>query len=279
MKNIRFLILILVSTSIFAAKERIVAIDGSVTEILYSLGVGDRIVGIDSTSTYPEEARKLPSVGYMRALSIEGILSLKPSLVIATKDAKPQSVLLRLQEAGVKILLVENDYSLQGVFNKINQIADFIGKKQQGKLLVDEIKNKVDIEIKRASLIKDKFGVKKALLVLNMRAGNIIVAGSNTRADAMLKIVGIINPASNDIKGYKPLNAEALIKYNPDFIIYMKRSSSKDKKSTLLKSKIINATNAGKGNRIIVVDSSSLQFGPRISQVIRNLSTKIYRQR
>ena len=85
--------------------QRLVTIDGSITEIVYALGEQHRLVGRDVTSNYPAEAQKLPNVGYMRQLSTEGVLSLQPDMVIVTSDAKPSKVLDQLQDSKVQVFV------------------------------------------------------------------------------------------------------------------------------------------------------------------------------
>ena len=86
--------------------ERIVSLDGITTEILFALGVGEKVVGRDDSSYYPPEAQRLPSVGYQFRLSAEGILSLKPTLVIGREDVRPKEVVEQLERAGVAVVLV-----------------------------------------------------------------------------------------------------------------------------------------------------------------------------
>ncbi|MGB1092809.1 MAG: heme/hemin ABC transporter substrate-binding protein, partial [Oceanobacter sp.] len=118
--SILMLFIAQVQASPYSSKAmRVVSIDGSLTEIIYALNAQGRLVGVDTTSRYPQAATQLPQVGYMRQLSVEGILSLMPDLVIATPDAGPESVFQQLKEAKVRVLIVPNDYSLTGVLNKV----------------------------------------------------------------------------------------------------------------------------------------------------------------
>jgi iron complex transport system substrate-binding protein len=73
--------------------QRLVSVNGSVTEVVYALGAQGQLVGVDTTSKYPPETQKLPNVGYQRQLSAEGVLSLQPSLVLVTEDAGPPTAL------------------------------------------------------------------------------------------------------------------------------------------------------------------------------------------
>ncbi len=119
--------------------SRIVAVGGTVTEIVYALGSGARLVGVDTSSTYPEAATRLPQVGYQRALSVEGILSLRPSLVLATVEAGPLAVLPQLQTAGTPVLTIPAPYTVEGVQTEIRLIAHALGLPSQGEQLVQAL--------------------------------------------------------------------------------------------------------------------------------------------
>lgn len=101
-----------------AAAQRIVSIGGDVTEIAFALGAGDDVIARDSTSLHPEAVKKLPDVGYMRQLNAEGILALKPTLVLTTELAQPALVLKQLADSGVKVVSVPGDTTLQAVPKK-----------------------------------------------------------------------------------------------------------------------------------------------------------------
>ncbi len=265
------------SSSSSANDSRIVAIDGSLTEIIFALGDGDKMVGRDITTTYPPEALKLPSVGYMRTLSAEGILSLKPNLVIATKDAKPRSVLDRLKEAGIQVELIDNTFTLEGVKIKIRQVAKILNREKEGEKLIDQMQSSVDKARLIAKTEQDKHGVTSAIYVMGMRGGNMMVAGAGSRAEEMLSLAYIKNPAADDFKGYKPLTAEAAIQYNPQFIITaMHGVKSAGGKQSILNTAAIKITEAGQKKQLAVMENGFLNFGPRLGLAIEDLVAKIY---
>lgn len=266
------------SSNATAGNERIVAIDGSLTEIVYALGEGHQLVGRDITSTYPPEALKLPSVGYMRALSAEGILSLRPTLVIATKDAKPQSVLKRLKDAGIRVELIDNTYSVVGVKEKISQVAKVLGKEKLASALNQELQNSVDKAVSKAKAYQQKNGKVRALFILNMRGGNMMVAGKGSRADVMFNLAQITNPAAEQLKGFKPLTAEAAIQYNPQYLITISHGvKSSGGKQAMLNTPAIKMTEAGRNKQLIVMDNGFLTFGPRLGEAITSITDAIYK--
>ncbi len=260
-----------------ADSKRIVAIDGSLTEIIFALGEGDQLVGRDITSSYPAAALKLPSVGYMRSLSAEGILSLRPKLVIATKDAKPQRVLLHLKQIGVNVELIENKFTVEGVKHKIRQVAKILNREEKGEVLVKDLQASVDRATAKAKRAKQQHGKARAIFILNMRGGNMMVAGRNSRANTMLELAQITNPAAPHFKIFKPLTAEAAIQYNPQFIITITHGiSSAGGRDAILNSPAISMTDAGRNQQLIVMGNNFLTFGPRLGEAIEELVNAVY---
>lgn len=260
--------------------KRIVAIDGSISEIVFALGKGDLMVGRDTTTTYPEAATELPSVGYMRMLSAEGILSLKPTLVLATKDAKPQQVLTRLKEAGVHIEIIDNEYTPEGVELKIKQIAKILKVEAEGEQLAQKVHQSVENAqfIVQQALTQKKTEPKTALFILNMRGNNMMVAGKDSRADIMMQLAGMTNPATEHFHGYKPLTAEAAIQFNPDYLLTMEHGiKAAGGKDAILKTPAVKMTKAGKNKNLILVDDNFLMFGPRIGEAIEMMVHTIYK--
>lgn len=261
-----------------ADSMRIVAIDGSLTEIIFALGEGRHLVGRDITSNYPDAALELPSVGYMRSLSAEGILSLRPNIIIATTDARPQAVLKRLKDIGVRVELIENRYSAEGVKYKIRRVAAIINKEKEGEKLVERLQISVDRAMETAKHAMQQHGKVSGLFILNMRGGNMMVAGSNNRANSMLEMAQIHNPAAEHFKIFKPLTAEAAVKFNPQFIITMPHGvSAAGGKDSMLKSPALSLTDAGRQGNLVVMENGFLTFGPRLGEAIENLVNAVYK--
>ena len=97
------------------AQDRIVSVGGDITEIIYPLGAGDRIVATDSTSVYPAAANDTPKVGYLRRLSAEGVLSVEPDLILISGAARPAEAVAQIRASGVRIIEMEPDYTIDGI--------------------------------------------------------------------------------------------------------------------------------------------------------------------
>lgn len=194
---------------------RIIVAGGDLTEIVYALGEGDRIVGVDSTSTYPPEARRLPQIGYVRALSPEGLLSMTPDMLLAAHDARPQAALDLLSKAGVLVAAGPRAGGVDDIPAKIRFVADAIDASAAGDELVARFET--DLARVRAHVAKAK-DRPRVLFILSVRDGAPLVAGADTAAHVLIEEAGGENVAAA-IDGYKPMNAEALIAAAPEIVL------------------------------------------------------------
>lgn len=119
--------------------SRIVTVGGELTEIVYALGAGERLAGVDTTSTWPEAARQLPQVGYMHNLSAEGILSLSPTLVLATTNAGPPEVLAQLRLAGVTLVVLPARPTAEGALLKVRAVGEALDREAEAAVLARQI--------------------------------------------------------------------------------------------------------------------------------------------
>lgn len=265
--------LVLFSSAVFSA-ERVVSIDGSLTEIIYALNAQDALVAVDTTSRYPQAATELPDVGYMRQLSAEGILALSPTLVLASTDAGPDSVFEQLQQAGVRIVRIRNHYSVDGVLNKIQAVADALNKPDAGRALAGSIKQQADAAL--ASIPADA-APPAALFILGAGNRGLMAAGSKTQADAMLALLNARNVMAYN--GYKPVSAEAVLQAGPEVVLIANTEAAAD--TSQAQSAVLNTqlamTPAFRQQRIHTLDTSLvLGFGPRIGSALEQLVTLLY---
>ena len=255
---------------------RILSIGGDVTEILYALGAGDRVVGVDTTSQFPPEALKeKKSVGYMRALSSEGVISVGATVVLASESSGPPEVVKTLKASSVPYVEVTDKSSAEAIVSKVRLVAKVVGAEAEGEKLVQKVMD----DFKVLADWRAKVGRPlRALFVLAVQNGRVMVGGQNTSADAILKLAGAKNVA-DDVTGFRPLPDEAILALAPDVIVAMRRSSDKDGHdlSQLSGLKGVQSTPAGAAKRIIVVDGLyTLGFGPRAPAAARDLMAKFY---
>jgi iron complex transport system substrate-binding protein len=256
--------------------SRILSIGGDVTEILYALGAGDRIVAVDTTSQFPPEAlREKQNVGYMRALSSEGVISVGATVVLASEGSGPPEVVKTLKATSVPYVEVSDKSSAEAIVGKVRLIAKVVGAEAKGEGLVQKVMD----DFKLLAESRARIGKPtRALFVLAVQNGRVMVGGKNTSADAILTLAGAKNVA-NDVNGFRPLPDEAIVALAPDVIVVMRRSSDKDGHdlSQLSALKGVQSTPAGSAKRIIVVDGLyTLGFGPRAPAAARDLMARFY---
>ncbi len=254
--------------------QRIVAAGGAVTEILYALGLQDRIVGIDTTSLFPESALKdKPNVGYVRALSAEGVLSLKPTLVVTIPNAGPPDTLKLIGEAGVRIVQTPDDPSAEGVITKVREVGRLTGAMSEAETLAAAIQIRFEALTKaRADLGKPK----RVLFVLALQNGRPMVGGSNSAADAIIRLAGGVN-AANGIEGYKPMTDEAVIAAAPDVVLMMNRGNHATPAADVFALPAFSATPAAASKALVVMDGLYLLgFGPRAADAAHDLMKTLY---
>ena len=255
------------------ANERIVIAGGSLTEIVFALGAGDDVVGVDKTSSYPEKVKQLPQIGYWKLLNIEGVLSLRPTLFITLNDVEPDNVIEKVSESKVDVLALRRvPGTIELLYENINKIASKLNKQEEGEKLINRIKaNLADIQAKIATHPQ-----KTKVLSLMSMSGSNSVAGKNTTIDALITIAGGENLATHN--SFKSYTAESIIAINPEVIILNKYSIDQlgglDKVNTIPG---ITETSAFKNNRITVIDDSYLfGVGPRVDEAAKLLFQSFY---
>ena len=262
------------AAALAVAAPRIVALGGPVTETVYALGAGELLVGTDSSSVYPEAATKLPQVGYQRTLAAEGILSLKPTLVLASDEAGPPAALEQLRAAGVEISLVPSEHSVAGAQAKVLAIAKVLNRTAEGEKLAAAI----DAQGREAAgIIAAAPGKPKVLFLYARGASTLNVSGHGTAADAMISLVGARN-AVTGYEGYKPLTAEAAVAAAPDYILMMSRGvDSMGGKDAVLTQPGLALTPAGQKKQVVAIDDLLLLgFGPRTGAALTELARALH---
>jgi iron complex transport system substrate-binding protein len=257
-----------------ATPQRLVVAGGALTEIVVALGAADQLVGVDSTSLYPESVvRRLPQVGYVRTLSAEGILSLAPSLLIAADHAGPPATLAQLRAAGLPVLLLPENYRDPAVPQKILAIATAIGRAEAGKAIADA----VEADFRLAQQMVAPLPRPRVLFVLSTSNGNILAAGQDTAADAMLAFAAAENVV-RDYRNFKPLNAEAALAADPDAILLPRHSfEALGGAKGVAALPALASTRAARTGRIHAMDTLyMLGLGPRIAHAARDLAELLH---
>ena len=256
--------------------SRIVSIGTAVTETIYALGAGGRVIAVDNASgEYIKESSELPKVGARNQLSAEGILSLKPSLVILTSDSQPQTAIDQLKTAGITVITLPADYNVEAVKAKVNTIAQALGASEKGETLANSIESEMQTVTKTLEKAESK---PKVLFVgRGPNMPNATMSGTGTTIDEMIKLAGGTNPMA-DFQGFREMTDEAVGNAAPDVILMTEKSFERSGGvDGVLKFPGVALTPAGKNRRVVAVSDMYFQgFGPGVGRAVRELAAKFH---
>ncbi|WEX76675.1 hemin ABC transporter substrate-binding protein [Sinorhizobium numidicum] len=256
--------------------SRVVSVGGAITEIIYALGEESRLVGRDSTSTYPEAATKLPDVGYMRQLAPEGIIAVNPTAIVAVEGSGPPEALSVLKEANIPFTSIPETYDREGIVAKIRAVGAFLGVKDKAEALAASVEKDLDAALAEEGK-RPQSERKRVLFILSTQGGKILASGKGTAASGIIDLAGAVN-AAGAFPGYKAVTDEAIIEAKPDAILMMDRggdhAASTDELFAL---PALSLTPAAKNKALIRMDGLHLLgFGPRTASAIRQLNAALY---
>lgn len=252
------------------AQPRVVSLSGSITETLFMLGWGDKLVGVDVTSTYPNVVKKLPTLGHARSIQAEAVLALNPTHIFLVKNEVNPELISKWKSAGVSVIEISKEYSIEGSKNSISEIAGALNQEEESKELI------ADIELQYQTL-KDTMTDVRVLFIYARGGGNLMVAGTNTPVANMIHLAGAQN-AITEFEDYKPLSIEYLIKSNPQVILMFDTGfDAIGGVDGLGKIPGVAETDAYKNKRIATMDGQLLSgFGPRVVDGISELRTRLF---
>lgn len=257
---------------------RIVCISKQLTEMVFALGKGHDIVARDLTSTYPDSAKLLPTVGYHRALNPEGIISVNPDVVIHSNDIGPETVLPQLKKAGLNIKVFGGANTYDSAKLLVKQLGEFFGVQARA----DSIVKKMDTDMEAVYAAEKTLTDTPTVMVIHYGQANnnfFIMSGRKNGgpADRMIKLAGGKSVAY-DAKGARQLSAEAIALANPDVIIATDFGFDKMGGAENFKSLPgVGLTNAAKNNRIYRFEEHDMvYFGPRTAENILKLMKLIH---
>jgi iron complex transport system substrate-binding protein len=254
--------------------SRVVAVGGALTEIVYALGAEAKLVGVDTTSLYPPAARALPQVGYQRTLATEGLLSLAPTLVLATEDAGPPTVLAQLGAAGVTVLRLPGKATPELVPTRIRAVGQALGKPAEAEMLAERVDSRLRALTEALTRTRER---PKVLFLFATSGGALTVAGRDTAADAMIRLAGGRN-AVTEYAGYKPMATEAAIAAAPDVVLATSEGVQQiGGPDAVLALPGFATSPAARSRRLIDVDTLSLLgFGPRVAEVAWTIARSLH---
>lgn len=250
--------------------NRIVAIGGPVTEIVFALGEGARVVARDTTSRYPAPVNALPDIGYMRQLSAESVLSVDPDLILSRDTAGPPEVLDQLRAAAIPMIETHDGFSPEAVIDSVHKIGAALGVPEKSNALAAEI----ETDFAALSEQTRSGATPRVMFILSNQGGRLNVAGGGTGANGILELAGAENVFASEYQGYKIASDEAIIAAAPDIILMMEPTGEDEhdvQRADTLALPAIAQTPAGENEALVLVPPAALGFGPRTAKLALDL--------
>ena len=260
-----------------ATPKRIVSLNGDITEIIFALGYGKRVVAVDASATYPAAARKLPKIGYQRTLTPEPIIAFNPDLVIGDEVAGPQATLDQLRAAGKRVVIIKGARSVRDIPTKVRAVGKALGATayKRAKKLAATTDKRLRAVRKRIRRVKRK----PRVAFLYLRGTQVqYIGGRGSGADTVISYAGGVDAGTSaGLNGFRPLSPEALVAMKPDYIVTLAAGlQSVGGVSGLLQLPGVAETPAGTRRRILSFDDLEfLGLGPRTPRVIERLARAI----
>lgn len=265
--------------------SRILAIDvyGTLSRTVFELGLGERVVGRDISSTFPGISQLPLVTSSGHDLSAEAILELAPSVIITDTSLGPWDVVLQMRDAGIPVVVVDSKRSLESIGALVTQVAQALGVPAEGAKLAQ--RTAAEVAAARAAIAKvaPKDPARKlrmAFLYVRGQAGVYYLFGEGSGADSLVGALGGRDVAAEiGWKGMRPVNDEGLVKAAPDVILMMSQGlkSVGGVDGLIERMPAVANTPAGKHRRIVDMDDAQvMSFGPDAARVLDALAVAVY---
>ncbi|MFK4064290.1 hemin ABC transporter substrate-binding protein [Streptomyces sp. NPDC029674] len=259
--------------------DRIVPLTGSLNEIVFTLGLGEKVVARDITATF-EQAEKLPVVTRAHDVSAESVLSLEPTVVLADTTTGPAEAIEQIRDAGVPVVVFDPAKSLDDVSPRIEAVAGALGVGKAGAELTKRTERRIGEVRADIPAGARKKRPRVAFLYLRGSASVYLLGGRESGASSLLEAAGAVDAGKESglRKDFTAITSEALAKAAPDAILVMSKGlASVDGVDGLLKVPGVAETPAGLDRRIVSIDDGVLlNYGPRTDRVLKSLVEQLY---
>ncbi|WP_446038362.1 heme/hemin ABC transporter substrate-binding protein [Streptomyces sp. SID1121] len=257
--------------------DRIVPLSGSLSEIVFTLGLGGQVVARDITATF-QQAEKLPVVTRGHDVSAESVLSLEPDLVLAETTTGPVEAIGQIRDAGIPLVTIEGAKSLADVGTRIGAVADTLGVTAAGRELTTRSEERIAAVQKDIPAKHDRPRV--AFLYVRGSASVYLIGGRGSGATPLIEAAGAVDAGADSglEKDFTTITSEALAQAAPDAILVMTKGlESVGGVDGLVELPGVAQTPAGMDRRIVSIDDGVLlNYGPRTDQVLRSLVRQLY---
>ncbi|MNZ62794.1 Hemin-binding periplasmic protein HmuT precursor [compost metagenome] len=261
-----------------ALPQRWVSAGGAFSEWVVALGGESKLVGVDSTSQYPRSLHSLPGIGYQRALAAEGILALRPDILVGSSEMGPPPVLEQLKASGVRIELLSAKADVPALQQNLTTLGQLLDQQTQAQALLSNYQQRLQQQAAVVKQARQQHPATRVLLLLSHSGGNLQVAGKDTLAAWMIEQAG--GQSLGEHTGYKPVSSEAMLALDPQVILLAGSRLQGDaaRNALLEQNPVLAQTQAGRDGRVLVIDPTLLVggLGPRVPDTLATLTAAFY---
>ena len=263
----------LITVSSTDTPKRIVSVAPNITEILFELGVDDRLVGVSSFCDYPEAAKQKSKIGGFSNPSLEAVVSLKPDMVFLTHDGNPQAFEERLRSMKIRTVVIQAR-KISDLPRGIRQVGAVVGATEKAEFLAVNIEKRINVFVERQRISPGLAKpAKKQKVLFIIWPDPLIVAGPGTTTDEALTLLGLDNIAARTSTAYPKYSIEEILRQAPDLIFIGKGNGMDKVADGLLKRlKAVPAVNNG---RVFYVSDYLYRLGPRTMNGVDELAAHL----
>lgn len=258
--------------------QRWISAGGSISEWVVALGGQDRLVGVDTTSQHPEALKALPSIGYQRQLAAEGILSLRPDILMGSDEMGPPLVLAQVNAAGVRIERLASTADLATLERNLKLIGSLLGNEARANEAFADYSQRLQRQADWVARVRQTQRAPRVLFLLGHAGSSPLAAGKDTAAAWLIERAGGLN--LTDHRGYKTISNEALAALDPDVVVIADRRLEGEaaRDALLQQNPALAATRAARDGRLLSLDPTLLVggLGPRLPEGMAALSAGFY---
>ncbi|MEO4046133.1 ABC transporter substrate-binding protein [Pseudomonas sp. CAU 1711] len=258
--------------------QRWVSSGGSLSEWVVRLGGENKLVGVDTTSLHPQSLRQLPSVGYQRALSAEGVLALRPDILIGSEEMGPPPVIAQLAAAGIRIETLSAKPELDVLEHNVLRLGELLGAPARARQQMAAYRQALRRQAEWVAQARQQHQAPRVLMLVGHAGSNLMAAGKDSLAAWLIEQAGGANGTEHN--GYKPISDETLLALDPQVLIFADRSLHGEaaRQALLQHNPALRQTSAVRDGRLLILDPSLLVggLGPRLPEGLAELAVAFY---
>ena len=251
--------------------SRIVSLNGDLTETIFALGAGDRVVGIDLTTTYPAQAAALPDVGLGRNLNAEAVIGLSPTLVIGDTQVEPITAIEQIRAAGIPVVILRAEVTLEGVIRKIGNVGEILDLPAEASALAEEVQAEIDDAVALAATATSE---PRAAYLYVRGPETLLLFGNGMPTHFLIDAASAVDAAGDvGVVFAENLSAERLVTAAPEILITPEEGFEIiGGIDAFLALPGVSDTPAGRDGAVLTYDEALLLgMGPRVGEALRQL--------